>query len=60
MKNNKILPQTVAEKIVTEETAPKSFLLYCVTWNLCGKLPEINHLSYLLPNGFDTYVISTQ
>ena len=60
MNNNKILPQSVADKIVTEQAAPKSFELYCVTWNLAGKFPSISDLSYLLPIGFDIYVISTQ
>lgn len=61
MKRNKIIPQSVADKIVTQQLqAPKSFLLYCVTWNLAAKFPSITHLSKLLPLGFDIYVISTQ
>ena len=31
-----------------------------MTGNLGGKLTHITHLSYLLPHGFDIYIISTQ
>ena len=59
-RKNKILPQAVAQTIVEQEAAPKSLLLYCLTWNLAGKFPNIESLSYVIPQGYDIYVISTQ
>eukprot|EP01083_Nonionella_stella_P087980 244952_1 len=61
-KKNRILPQSKADRLALESEAPASFSLYCVTWNLAGKLPSLPDLSYLLPTWppFDMYVISTQ
>ena len=60
-RKNRILPQSVADQVIrSEREVPSSFLLYCVTWNLAAKYPSLNDLSYLLPSGYDIYVISSQ